>query len=70
MHRKTIAPVSLFLGNIKKGYEANCAVFSRRKWEAVKLFDHLIKPALSLFEGPYVCVATDDTHIKKSGKKN
>lgn len=69
VHRKTIANVSLFLGNIKKGYEANCAVFSRRKWEAVKLFDHLLKPALSLSEGPYVCVAADDTHIKKSGKK-
>lgn len=69
IHRKTIANVSLFLGNIKKGYEANCAVFSRRKWDPVKLFDHLLKPALSLSKDPYVCVAADDTHIKKSGKK-
>lgn len=69
VHRKTLTNISLFLGHIKTGYEANCAVFSRRKWEAVKLFDHFLKPALSLNSSPYICVAADDTHIKKSGKK-
>jgi hypothetical protein len=56
----------LFLGYIKTGYEANCAVFSRRKWEPVKLFDHLLKPALTLSSSPYICVAADDTHINES----
>jgi hypothetical protein len=29
--RRTLTNVSIFLGHLKKGYQANCAVFSRRK---------------------------------------
>lgn len=69
VHKKTLANVSIFLGHIKKGYEANCAVFSRRKWDPKRLFDHLLKPALSLNKSHCICVAADDTHLKKTGKK-
>lgn len=67
--RKTLANVSICLGHLKKGYEANCAVFSRRKWEAVKLFDPLLKEGLKYIQGPYICVAADDTTLKKTGKR-
>src|SRR6478609_3667115 len=67
--RRTLTNVSLFLGNLKKGYEANCAVFSRRKWEAVELFDPLLKEGLKYTCGPYVCIAADDTTLKKTGKR-
>lgn len=69
IERRTLANVSVFLGNLQKGYEANCAVFSRRKWEAVKLFDPLLKEALKYTSGPYVCIAADDTTLKKTGKR-
>jgi hypothetical protein len=67
--RRTLTNVSIFLGYLKKGYEANCAVFSRRKWEAVKLFDPLLKEALKYLQGPYICVAADDMTLKKTGKR-
>lgn len=67
--KKTLANVSIFLNHHKKGYEANCAVFSRRKWKAEKLFDPLLKEALSFTSGRYIAVAADDTKVKKTGKK-
>ncbi len=66
--RKTITNVSIFLNHLRKGYEADCAVFSRRKWNAHSLFDPLLTEALQFTHGTYVAVAADDTTVKKSGK--
>jgi len=67
--RRTISNVSIFLGNLKSGYEANCAFFSRRKWDSVKLFNPILKEGLKYVKGSYVAVAADDTTLKKTGKK-
>lgn len=67
--RHTLTNVSIFLGYLQQGYEANCAVFSRRKWDHQKLFDPLLKEALQFVQGSYICVAADDTTLKKTGKK-
>lgn len=67
--KKTLTNVSIFLGHLKQGYEANCAVFSRRKWNTQELFNPILKEALQFTKGSYVCVAADDTTLKKTGKK-
>lgn len=67
--KKTLTNVSIFLGHLKQGYEANCAVFSRRKWNVHDLFNPILKEALQFTKGSYVCVAVDDTTLKKTGKK-
>jgi hypothetical protein len=67
--RKTLSNAAIFLGHLEKGYEADCAAFSRRKWNATELFDPLMKEALKFSSGPYISVAADDLILKKTGKK-
>lgn len=50
-------------------WSADYRLHSRSPWEAQDLFDPILKRAIAYSEGELLSLATDDTQLKKSGKK-
>jgi len=69
MGRRTISRTICTLGRSGQDWSADYKMFSRSQWEPEKLFDPVIGKYLIRYpEGPIIA-ATDDTKLKKTGKK-
>jgi hypothetical protein len=69
--RKTITNFAILLGRDHEDITADYKLYSERKWEATEIFDILLKKSLDNLPhaNPYICMAADDTSIRKTGKK-
>lgn len=69
--RKTITSFTILLGRDEKDIAADYKLYSERKWNAREIFDVSLNQALICLNeaSPYICVAADDTSIRKTGKK-
>jgi hypothetical protein len=67
--RRTIARSYLVQGG-KGDWSSEYKLHTRSKWEAQELFEPILKQALALCPGQLLPLGTDDTRIRKSGKKN
>lgn len=67
--RKTITSMVIFLGCSYKIPIADYKFFSKRSWDPNDLFNPILKHAAIYCQGDYICVAADDTKIRKSGKQ-
>lgn len=67
--RKTITSMAIFLGKSNRLPVADYKFFSECKWSDEDLFNPILLSALKYCPGNYICVAADDTKIRKTGKK-
>lgn len=67
--RSCISRIIAFLGLDQKDWRAHYKLFSRSSWQALDLFEPIVKKALPLIDESFVAVAFDDTKLKKTGKK-
>ena len=71
MGRRTVSRTICALGRQQRDWSADYRIFSRSKWDPERLFDPVVRECLQRFPqlcGP-VCIALDDTALKKTGKK-
>lgn len=67
--RNTITQSLIFGGLDDKDWSSEYKLFSRCKWNDADLFKPVIEETISYFPDSYVCLAVDDTKIKKTGKR-
>lgn len=66
--RRTIAR-SYLLSDGKRDWSSEYKLHSRSKWQAQSLFEPTLKAAIALCPGKFLPLASDDTRLRKSGKK-
>src|SRR5215510_11399858 len=66
--RRTIARSYLVQGG-EGDWSSEYKLYARSKWEAQELFVPILKEALAMCPGQLLPVGTDETRIRKSGKK-
>lgn len=66
--RRTIARSWMVKGN-NLDFSSQYKLNSRSQWQEQKLFEPIIREAISQNKGKFISIAIDDTKIKKSGKK-
>src|SRR5205807_7386262 len=66
--RRTIAR-SYLLNDGKGDWSSEYKLHSRSKWQAQSLFQPILKDAIKLCPGKFLPLASDDTRLRKSGKK-
>ena len=66
--RRTIARSYLVQGG-QGDWSADYKLHTRSKWDAQDLFEPILKQALEMCPGRFLPLGTDDTRIRKSGKK-
>jgi hypothetical protein len=66
--RRTIARSYLVQGGIRD-WSSEYKLYSRSQWEEQNLFEPILKESLKMCRGKLLPLGTDDTRIKKSGKK-
>lgn len=66
--RRTIAR-SYLVQEGRREWSSDYKLFSRSNWQAQHLFDPILKEAISMCPGKFLPMATDDTRLRKSGKK-
>lgn len=67
--RKTITSMSIFLGRGHKLPISDYKFYSDCKWNVEDLFNPIFELASKEIPGDYICVAADDTKLRKTGKK-
>lgn len=67
--RKTITSLCIFLGRCFKLPIADYKFYSECKWNVEDLFNPILAKAIQYTKDDYICVAADDTRIRKTGKK-
>jgi hypothetical protein len=67
--RRTLTRALWVLGKQHLDWSAEYKLLGRTAWNADALFQPIVNRALPLCPGPYVVVAMDDTHIRKTGRK-
>jgi hypothetical protein len=69
--RKTITNFTILLTRDSKDITADYKLYSERKWEAREIFNVILHKTLESFQdqSSYICIAADDTAIRKTGKK-
>jgi hypothetical protein len=67
--RKTISNLLIFLGRDRCDHTADYRVYSEYKWEPNDLFDPLLEECIKLIKNDTLCLAVDDSRLKKTGKK-
>lgn len=66
--KRTIAR-SYLLGGAERDWSSEYKLYSRSQWQAQSLFDGVLQEAIRLCPETLLPFGTDDTRIKKSGKK-
>jgi hypothetical protein len=66
--RRTIARSYLVREN-RGEWSGEYKLYNRSSWEAEELFNPILKEAIQMCEGKILALGTDDTRIKKTGKK-
>ena len=66
--RRTVARSYLVRETLSK-WDAEYKLLNRSSWEADSLFNPILKEAIQLCKGKLLPLGTDDTRIKKTGKK-
>ncbi len=67
--RRTLSRALWALGKQQQDWSAHYKLLGRTAWNADALFQPVLRRALPLCPGPYVVIAMDDTHIRKTGRK-
>lgn len=67
--RKTITTFAIFLGRPLKLPVADYKFYSECKWNVEDLFNPILVTAAQSIPGDYLCFASDDTRLRKTGKK-
>lgn len=67
--RHTISNLIIWLGRDQKDHTADYRLYNEYGWAPNELFNPLLEQCLNFFPNDYVVVGTDDTRIKKTGKK-
>lgn len=67
--RNTITQSLVFGGLDDRDWSSDYKLLSRSKWNDEELFKPVIEETISYFDDGYICLAVDDTKIKKTGKK-
>jgi len=67
--RNTITQSLVYGGLDDVDWSSDFKVFSRSKWNDADLFKPVIEETVSYFPDSYICLAVDDTKIKKTGEK-
>lgn len=67
--RNTITQSLVFGGLEEVDWSSDFKVFSRSKWNDANLFKPIIEETVSYFPDSYICLAVDDTKVKKTGNK-
>lgn len=67
--RKTITSMAIFLNRSYRLPIADYKFYSECKWAPDDLFNPILHLATKHVEGKYICVASDDTKLHKTGKK-
>src|SRR5829696_5040359 len=69
--RKTITNFAILLGRDDKDITADYKLYSERKWESREIFNFILHKTLKALQDQpsYICIAADDTAIRKTGKK-
>lgn len=67
--RKTLTQIIWLAGNQAKCWSIEYFLHSRSPWSVERLFDPIVKRAVSYCRGELVGVVVDDTSIKKTGKR-
>lgn len=67
--RRTLSRALWALGQQNRDWSAHYKLLGRCRWNADALFQPIVRRAGPLCPGPYIVVAMDDTHIRKTGRK-
>jgi hypothetical protein len=67
--RRTLSRALWALGKQHLDWSADYKLHGRTTWKADALFQPIVNRALPLCAGPYVVIAMDDTHIRKTGRQ-
>ncbi|HKR95974.1 MAG TPA: transposase, partial [Candidatus Angelobacter sp.] len=67
--RRTITRTLCALGRTEQDWSADYKLFSRCRWQAEQLFQPVLDEHLARYPQGPICVAVDDTKLRKSGKK-
>lgn len=66
--RKTITSMAIYLGRGQKLPVADYKFYSECKWKVEDIFHPVLAAITQYIKDDYICVAVDDTKIRKSGK--
>ena len=69
MGRRTLTRIIWATGNEHKSWSGEYFLHSRCSWSPERLFDSIVKGALSYCRGPLLGVVVDDTSVKKTGRR-
>jgi hypothetical protein len=67
--RNTITQCRIYGGLEDLDWSSDYKLLSRAKWNDEELFMPVIKEVIHYFKDDYICLAVDDTKVKKTGKK-
>ena len=67
--RNTITQSRVYGGLEDIDWSSDYKLLSRAKWNDENLFTPVIKEVIPYFNDDYICLAVDDTKVKKTGKK-
>ncbi len=65
--RRTLSRIIWTNGGQQKSWSAEYFLHSRCAWEAQRLFEPILRRALTYCPGRYVGVAVDETRLRKTG---
>src|ERR1700742_4928460 len=66
--RRTVAR-SFLVQQDRNDWSSDYKLLSRSNWQPQDLFTSILREALSVCDGKFLPLATDDTRLKKTGKK-
>jgi len=67
--RRTFSRAICAVGRQDQDWSADYKLFSRSSWQAERLFDPVMQEYLRRYPTGPICVAVDDTKLRKSGRK-
>jgi hypothetical protein len=67
--RRTLSRAVWAQGHQHQDWSAEYRLHARSPWRSEDLFQPILEKARSFCRGHYVCVAVDDTHVRKTGRK-
>jgi hypothetical protein len=67
--RRTVSRAIFALGRQQQDWSADYKLYARCHWNPDDLFQPVLNRAVSWCKGRYLAVATDDTRLRKTGKR-